>query len=41
LFRYGVFLLNIRGGRNKYVDRSHVDGSGPIRLSSTKILFVF
>jgi hypothetical protein len=28
LFRYGVLLLDICGGRNEYVDRSHVDGSG-------------
>src|ERR1700730_9135779 len=34
LFRCSTFLLYVCGGRNEYVDRSHVDGSASIRFSS-------
>src|SRR5260370_40365344 len=40
LFRYSRFLLYVCGGRNEYVDRSHVDGSASIRLSSQRAEFL-
>jgi hypothetical protein len=36
LFRYSTFPLYVCGGRNEYVDRSHVDGSASIRFSSNR-----
>src|SRR5260370_16620514 len=40
LFPYSTFLLYVCGGRNEYVDRSHVDGSASIRLSSQRAEFL-
>jgi len=36
LFRYSTFLLYVCGGRNEYIDRSHIDGSAWIRFGSNR-----